>query len=180
MAAWDAYQSLIDKIRRRCMMTITGVGTSDYVQRQVLTDEEIWDCLESAVDDFNIWTPTITDFSLSEMLSLNRAYESLLIIGAQIYALISLEFYEAGMHFAVSDDGHSITRDRFSNYKAIKDQLWAMYEKQLTIRKQQFALSNLRIRGSFSQTAAYPYLAYKGMRAVRYSVFSFGRKGMVQ
>lgn len=174
-----AVRALIDKCRRSMAMTIIDDGSdSDYISKQVLTDEEIYDSLETACDDFNLWPPYIVDYTVDTLISANRAYGKMLIHGAQIYALILLEFYEAGAHFSTTDDGHSITRDRFANYAALKNQLWGMYEKQMSTRKQQMALTNLHIRGIFSSLAAVPFFAYKGNRAIHGGLYSLRRRGM--
>ena len=179
MADWsDVVQNLIDRVRRMSAMGIMGVSDSDYINKQVLTDEEIYDCLTTSVDDFNLWPPQILGYTIDSLLGVSQSYSGMLIRGAQIYSLILLEFAEAGAHFAVSDDGHSITRDRFGNYKAIKDQLWAMYEKQMSTRKQQMAMSNMHVRGIFSSLAAVPFFAYKGNRSIHGSLYSLRRRGM--
>ena len=178
--SWTAtVQDVIDKIRRMSAMTNVADGSdSDHVQYRTLTDLEIYDCLESAKDDFNIWPPVMTDYTIDSLLTLNSSYEKLLIQGAQIYMLILKEFYSAGMLFNVSDDGHSINFDQFSHHKAIKDQLWQMYEKYLTVRKQHFAMSAFGIRGQFSPLAASPYHAYKGTRSVYYGLYGSTRRNM--
>jgi hypothetical protein len=170
----DSIQDFIDKVRRMTAMTNTSDGsTSDYIQTQTLTDDEIYDCITNATDDFNSWAPVLTDYTTEDLIT---RYGALLLRGAQIYMLIMLEFYEAGMFFTVSDDGHSISRDRFPHYQAIKNQLWVAYEKMLTVKKQQIGLSSFGIRGMFSTTSAVPYNAYKSLRATRFSLYGSTRR----
>ena len=177
MAYSAVMQDLIDKLRSQTMMTLQDSG-SDYLQKQVLTDDEFADCIESALDDFNIWPPAMTEYTVDTLIGENASYKNLLLLGGMIYTLIALEFYEAGVHFSVSDDGHSITRDRFANYKAIKDQLYTRYEKYLDLRKKHYAMSSMKIRGQFSPLAAVPYFAAKGNRAIHGSLYGLRRKNM--
>jgi len=165
-------QDLINRFRSMSAMTTQAEGSdSDYIQKQAMTDDEIYFCLENAVDDFNLFPPILTDFSIDSLIGVSNSYSRLLLMGAQIYALILLEFYEAGMYFQVSDDGHSITRNKFSQYSQMKTQLWGIYEKFLGVRKQHFGMSAMKISGVFSQTAVAPWAAYKGTRATRYSLY---------
>lgn len=179
MAYSTAVQNLIDKFRRMSAMTLQSDSSdSDYIQMQALTDAEIYDCLENAVDDFNLFPPLLTEFTVESLLDTNSSYSKLIILGAQIYAIILLEFYEIGMYFQVSDDGHSITRNKFGHYSSMKNQLWGLYEKMITIRKQQYSMNAMGIRGLFSTVATAPWQAYRGLRATRYSLYSSTRNNL--
>jgi hypothetical protein len=171
-------QNLIDKCRMTMFMGFEGISNSDYLQKQVLTDDEIYNNLTLALDDWNLFPPTLTDYTIDQLIGENKSYERFLILGAQIWGLIGLELVEASAHFSVSDDGHSITRDRFGNYAALQNSLFTMYEKQLLTRKMMWSLNNFHIRGQFGALAAVPFFAYKGSRALFGSMYGLRRRGM--
>jgi len=178
MAYTSAEQELIDRVRQQMSMQYSSLSSSDYIQAQKFTDEEIYWFLQSALGDFNLWAPRPSNYTIDTLISENSGYSQVLIMGACIYGLIALEFYEAGMHFNVSDDGHSITRDRQPKYANILSQLWQVYADMLGRTKLMWAMSNMRIHALFTPLASVPYASYKGTRTVHGGLWGYGRRNM--
>jgi len=124
-------------------------------------DREILDYLQESLNWWNAHPPAVTFHSFTDIPS---AYYAIIEEGAVIKGLIALGIYEAGKHFAYSDNGLSLTRDRSGKYQAIFSGLFQSYINSLKAMRTKYALDNVTARGMFSSTVGFPRSLSRALR----------------
>lgn len=150
---------LLDAMRSKLFMQLDAGGHKN----KYLSNREMLDFLQNGLDWFNAAPPLITSFNFK---SLPREYYRVVELGGIIHALIGLEILEAGKHFAYSDNGISITRDRSGKYLSIYQSLTSTYLEELKRIKQMYAFNHVGMRGMFSSTVGYPRSLSRALRGV--------------
>ena len=139
-------------------------GVSQYQDKFPDEDAELRTYIQNSIDQFNFFPPIVTSYNAD---TLPEQYFGLIELGGVIWALIGLSILEAGKHFAYSDNGISITRDRSGKYSGIWTPLLTSYLSMLEKTKKVMALSRLRMEGQFSSTVGYPRSLDRALRGVR-------------
>jgi len=97
-------------------------------------DEELYSFLYYALADFNGYPPYWTDYTF---VDLPLQLHGMVLLGAQIMAIIAEATLQAANDFSYNDNGLTVTLSRSGKYMAIASQLWNMYV-QLVARVKRF------------------------------------------
>lgn len=101
-------------------------------------DEELYSFLYYGLSDINGMPPTWTSYGFTDLPS--QMY-GVLLLGAQITALIAEATLQAANDFSYNDNGLTVTLSRSGKYLAIAGQLWGMYSNMLARMKRYLAFS---------------------------------------
>jgi len=124
-------------------------------------DREILDYLQESLNWWNAHPPAVT---FHNFMDVPESYYAIIEEGAVIKALIALGIYEAGKHFAYSDNGLSLTRDRSGKYQAMYAGLFQNYILSLKAMRTKYALDHVHARGMFSSTTGFPRSLSRALR----------------
>ena len=102
-------------------------------------DEELYSFLYYGLADFNGFPPIWTTYTFAD---LPAQLHGMVLLGAQIVAIIAEATLQAANDFSYNDNGLTVTLSRSGKYMAIASQLWTMYS-QLVIRVKRFLGFNL-------------------------------------
>jgi len=91
-------------------------------------DEELYSFLYYSLMDLNVTPPIMTSFTFE---TLDIALDGLLLMGAQISALIAEATLQAANDFSYNDNGLTVTLSRSGKYLAVAGQIWTMYNNNL-------------------------------------------------
>lgn len=121
-------QSLINALAIRLKDNRPELYRVDEQERK-WHDEELYSFLYYGLLDINGTPPAWTNYTF---LTLPVQMYGLLLMGAQITALIAEATLQAANDFSYNDNGLTVTLSRSGKYMAIAAQLWAMYSKMVT------------------------------------------------
>lgn len=166
-------------------MRFQRAAGSSYELDARLGDEELWEDLRLGLMYFNSAPPTLTTYSYKDLYNASQREkeqggdpiapdsESVLsvLIGvvmlcAQFYVGLRLQWFEAAKHFQYNDNGISITRDRQPKYQAISSPLLQEMARLSEI-KRAITLRTFRMKGLFSGMISHPRSLTRGLRGTR-------------
>lgn len=114
----------------------------DY-RKQRWTDTELQVFIENALWDINVTPPAITYFFLDNYYNNVPDWKSLIMTGAQVFALIAQGTFEIGKEFSYGDNGISITIDRSGKYQGLANMILTNYETKKTLVKKQYFMKTI-------------------------------------
>jgi hypothetical protein len=91
-------------------------------------DEELYEYLLMAIDDFNSRPPT-TSIELSNIMSSERRWRATILIRAAAFACLAVALNWIADEFSYSISGVSLDIERSSKYQSMQDSLTAEYDK---------------------------------------------------
>jgi hypothetical protein len=91
-------------------------------------DEELYEYLIFAVDDFNS-RPPVTGINLANLSSSERRWRTTILIRAAAFACMAISMNWIADEFSYSISGISLDLEKSSKYQAIKDEFVAEYDK---------------------------------------------------
>lgn len=97
-------------------------------------DEELYEYLLWAVDDFNSRPPT-TGINLANLGSSERRWRTTILIRAAAFACMAIAMNWIADEFSYSISGISLDLEKSSKYQAIKDEFVAEYDKLVEANK---------------------------------------------
>ena len=109
-------------------------SSEKYIQGQTQVfgylweDEELYEYLLFAVDDFNS-RPPVTGINLANLFSSERRWRTTILIRAAAFACMAISMTWIANEFAYSISGISLDLEKSSKYQAIKDEFVAEYDK---------------------------------------------------
>jgi hypothetical protein len=129
---------MITRVRRRLK------DTHPSSEKRRWNDSELSEFLEQAVWDINATPPGDTTFTLDTFEDNVPNWRKLLIDGAIIMAMEAQMSHEIAKTFSYSDNGISINIDRSGKYQALMTAMRQSYEKQISLIKKQYWMSNIK------------------------------------
>jgi len=137
-------------------------------------DEELYSFLYYALSDLNSCPPVWTGY---DFISLPMVLESMLLLGAQITALMAEATLQAANDFSYNDNGLTVTLSRSSKYMAVAQQLWSWYTVQLARIKRLIGFRNITWTGV--KTERMPISVRRPLSMLPHLETIFGREGAV-
>jgi hypothetical protein len=161
-AGYASANSYVNNLRTHLAMEASG-SVSLYRLRRRFTDPELEVFLEGALSDWNMESPT-TNHTFDTFPS---SHSSILMMGGMIWALLTMQVFEAGKHFSYSDGGITINRDRQPKFGSIEVHMAQRYGEHLRRMKYLYGLSTLGVRGQFSSVTRIPRNLQRAMAGVQ-------------
>jgi hypothetical protein len=158
------------------MRTQLASGSSVRVPGQ-LGNDELWEDFRMGLNFFNMYPPIITTYSSSDIYggSANPTSESpesvlssVVMICAEFFAGIRLQWFEAGVHFEYNDNGISLMRKKQQDYAAIANgSILSFITATLPVIRKTLAFQRLGPKGQFSGMVGFPRSLTRGLRGTR-------------
>lgn len=190
MAYSVAQQFYIDQLRSQLSMRLTPADGSSFILPAKLGDEELWEDLRNGLLFFNSYPPVITTYSFKDLYDASliatdqgidpsapesetsiSIYGSAVLICAQFFTGLRLQWFEAGKHFRYNDNGISIERAKQADYQNIVGSNILNYiSSTLTPLKKTIGLQKVSPKGLFSGMISMPRSLTRGLRGTRLGV----------
>lgn len=187
MAYSVAQQFYIDQLRSQLSMRLSPASGSSFILPAKLGDEELWEDLRNGIQFFNSYPPVLTTYSFKDLYAASQTtldsggdplapesetavsiYGSAILICAQFFTGLRLQWFEAGKHFRYNDNGISIERAKQADYQNIVGSNILTYiTSTLTVLKKSIGLQNVYPKGLFSGMVSMPRSLTRGLRGTR-------------
>lgn len=187
MAYSIAQKFYIDQLRSQLSMRFVAAEESSFILSSKLGDEELWEDLRNGLSYFNNYPPYITVFSFKDLYAASQTasdngedplapenetsisiYASAVLICAQFFTGLRLQWFEAGKHFRYNDNGISIERVKQADYQNIVGSNIINYiTTTLTPLKKTIGLQHTQPKGLFSGMVSMPRSLTRGLRGTR-------------
>ena len=119
--------------------------SSKFIQGQtqvfgfIWEDEELYEDLLMAIDDFNS-RPPVTGIDLSNLFASEKRWTTTILLRAAAFACFEIALTWISNEFSYNISGISLDLDKSSKYQAIKDEYIAEYDKLVDLNKQSIKL----------------------------------------
>jgi len=168
-------------------MRATKASGSAFILSAKLGDDELWEDLRLGLNMFNSTPPIVTTFSFADLYSASASaalsgedpnapaledtvsiYTTAVMMCAQFFSGIRLQWFEAGKHFRYNDNGISIERVKQADYQnIISSQILQFITAVLPLIRKTMAFEQFSAKGQFSGTIAFPRSLTRGLRGTR-------------
>jgi len=173
-------QYFVDLLRSRLSMrTQLASGSSMRLPGQ-LSNDELWEDFRLGLNFFNIYPPITTTYSSADLYAgsanpTSETNESILssavMMCAEFFAGIRLQWFEAGLHFEYNDNGISLMRKKQQDYAAIANgSILSFINATLPILRKTLAFQRLVPKGQFSGQVGFPRSLTRGLRGTRLGI----------
>lgn len=187
MAYSVAQQYYIDLLRSQLSMRVSPASGSSFILPAKLSDEELWEDIRMGLSMFNTYPPIITTVTCQDLYTASQhatqvggdpnapeieTEESILgsavMMCAQFYSGLRLQWFEAGKHFRYNDNGISIERVKQPDYQNIVGaNILSWVSSILPNLRKTLAFDRVHIKGLFSGMVSMPRSLTKGLRGTR-------------
>lgn len=187
MAFSEAQQFFINQLRSDLSMRYTVASGSSYILPAKLGDMELWEDLRQGLNLFNTYPPIITTFTCQDLYDAsaqasqsggdpfapeNESSQSVLlsavIMCAEFFSGLRLQWFEAGKHFRYNDNGISIERVKQPDYQNIVGaNILAWMNSVLPGLRKTMAFERVHVKGLWSGIVSMPRSLTKGLRGTR-------------
>ena len=164
-------QRLIDALKIRLRDNNPALYRVDE-QEEKWHEEELYSFLYYGLADFNGQAPFWTDYTFA---TLPLQLHGMVLLVAQIYALVSEATLQAANDFAYNDNGLTVTLSRSGKYMAIVGQLWNMYVQMVSRVKRYLGFSLTEWVGV--KTMRMPISCRRPLSMLPHLESIFGREG---
>jgi hypothetical protein len=170
-------QFFVDLLRSRMSMrTQLASGSSMRLPGQ-LGNDELWEDFRLGLNYFNMFPPVITTYSSTDLYagSANPASEdpqsalsTAVMMCAEFFVGIRLQWFEAGVHFEYNDNGISLMRKKQQDYASIANgSILSFINATVPILKKAIAFDRISPKGQFSGQVGFPRSLTRGLRGTR-------------
>ena len=170
-------QALVDLLRSRVSMRTQLASGSSFRLPGQLGNDELWEDVRQGINFFNTYPPIITTFTSKDIyagavnptLETNESVLSApIMMCAEFFVGIRLQWFEAGKHFEYNDNGISLMRKKQQDYAAIDNgSILSFINLTLPILKKVIAFNSVHPMGSFSSSIGFPRSLTRGLRGTR-------------
>lgn len=173
-------QYFVDLLRSRLSMRTQLASGSSMRNPGQLGNDELWEDFRMGLNYFNMFPPIITTYTSTDLYagSTNPTSEdpvtvlsSAVMMCAEFFAGIRLQWFEAGQHFEYNDNGISLMRKKQADYAAlVNGSILSFINATLPVLKKTLAFSRVYPKGQFSGTISMPRSLTRGLRGTRLGV----------
>lgn len=116
-------------------------ASAKYIQGQtqvfgyIWEDEELYENILFAIDDFNSRPPT-TGITIDNLFAAEQRWTTTILVRAAAFACFEIAMTWIANEFEYSISGVSLSIDKSSKYQALKDEYIAEYDKLVDLNKQ--------------------------------------------
>lgn len=170
-------QYFVDLLRSRLSMrTQLASGSSMRIPGQ-LGNDELWEDFRMGLNFFNTYPPIITTYTSTDLYQgsasptsedVTSVLSSTVVMCAEFFAGIRLQWFEAGVHFEYNDNGISLMRKKQQDYAAIANgSILSFINATLPILRKTLAFQRITFKGQFSGQVGFPRSLTRGLRGTR-------------
>lgn len=167
----------VDLLRSRLSMRTQIASGSSFRLPAQLGNDELWEDYRMGLNFFNTYPPIITTYSSVDLyagaanptLETNESVLSTAVmVCAEFFAGIRLQWFEAGVHFEYSDNGISLMRKKQQDYAAIVNgSIMQFINITLPVLRKTLAFDRVHPKGQFSGMIGFPRSLTRGLRGTR-------------
>lgn len=172
-----AQQAFVDLLRSRLSMRTQRASGSNYRLPGQLSNDELWEDFRMGLNYFNTFPPIVTTYTSDDLYggSLSPTDESTstvlttsVMMCAEFFAGIRLQWFEAGVHFEYNDNGISLMRKKQQDYAAIVNgSILSFINATLPVLRKTLAFQRISPKGQFSGQVGFPRSITRGLRGTR-------------
>ena len=170
-------QYFVDLLRSRLSMRTQLASGSSMRNPGQLGNDELWEDFRMGLNYFNMFPPILTTYTSTDLYagSANPTSEdpvtvlsSAVMMCAEFFAGIRLQWFEAGQHFEYNDNGISLMRKKQADYAAIANgSVLSFINATLPVLKKTLAFNRIKFKGQFSGQVGFPRSLTRGLRGTR-------------
>jgi hypothetical protein len=167
----------VDMLRSRLSMRTQLASGSNYRLPGQLSDDELWEDFRLGLNWFNTFPPITTTFTSADLYqgAANPTLEdntsiltTAVMMCAEFFVGIRLQWFEAGVHFEYSDNGISLMRKKQQDYANIgAGAILSFITNTLPVLRKTIAFQRIEPKGQFSGMVSFPRSLTRGLRGTR-------------
>ncbi len=177
----------VNMLRSRLSMRQSVATGSVYKLVSTLGDDELWEDCRLGLNYFNTAPPILTTYRFKDLYNVNLQAQQQgldllapenedsmsifmvsIILCAEFFAGIRLQWFEAGKHFQYNDNGISLIRDKQGKYQnVIGGNILQYISTILPQIRTTLAFERVNIKGQFSGMVAFPVSLSRALRGSR-------------
>ena len=170
-------QFFVDQLRSRMSMRTQLASGSNFRLPGQLGNDELWEDFRLGLNFFNTFPPITTIYGTKDLypglanptLETNETIlATSVMVCAEFFVGIRLQWFEAGVHFEYNDNGISLMRKKQQDYAAIVNgSILSFINGTLPVLRKALAFQRIHPEGQFSGQVSFPRSLTRGLRGTR-------------
>jgi hypothetical protein len=170
-------QFFVDLLRSRLSMRTQLASGSNFRLPGQLSNDELWEDFRMGLNFFNTFPPIVTTYTTSDLYAgaanptdetTSSVLSTSVMLCAEFFVGIRLQWFEAGVHFEYNDNGISLMRKKQQDYAAIQNgSILSFINATLPVLRKTLAFERVHPKGQFSGQVGFPRSLTRGLRGTR-------------
>lgn len=173
----ESQQFFVDLLRSRVSMRTQLASGSSFRLPGQLGNDELWEDFRMGMNFFNTFPPIVTTYTTADLYAgaanptdetVSSVLSTPIMVCAEFFVGIRLQWFEAGVHFEYNDNGISLMRKKQQDYAAIVNgTILSFINATLPVLRKTLAFQRIQPKGQFSGQVGFPRSLTRGLRGTR-------------